>query len=204
MKSRSLWRATYSRPKVGLPMTRLLAAAHSAPRILAALAALALAGSGGGASAYEYPGGMGGGYIYLKVNRRLTLGGTITANATTVRNRAGTGAGGGILIDAHKFVVEPGAALSAKGGDQTWSGYGTGAGGIIAVWTGHAYTGARNRRSARELVVPAGADGRRLGRRGPRRNGRRTRLREVPRARLRLLPHCPLTSTSHTRPIRNR
>ena len=43
MKSRSLWRATYSRPKVGLPMTRLLAAAHSAPRILAALAALAVA-----------------------------------------------------------------------------------------------------------------------------------------------------------------
>jgi len=43
MKSRSLWRATYSRPKVGLPMTRLLAAAHSAPRILVALAALAAA-----------------------------------------------------------------------------------------------------------------------------------------------------------------
>ena len=62
----------------------------------------ALAGSGGGSSPYEYPGSMGGGYIYLKVNRKLTLGGTITANATTVKNRGGTGAGGGILIRSSK------------------------------------------------------------------------------------------------------
>ena len=99
---------------------------------------------------------MGGGYIYLKANRKMTLGGTITANATTVRNRGGTGAGGGILIDAHRFAVEPGAALSAKGGDQTWSGYGTGAGGIIAVWTGRAYAGVSDLRRAKDLGVPAG------------------------------------------------
>lgn len=116
----------------------------------------ALAGSGGGASNFEYPGSMGGGYIYLKANRKLTLGGTITANATTVRNRGGTGAGGGILIDAHRFTVEPGAVLSAKGGDQSWSGYGTGAGGIIAVWTGRAYAGTQDLRKAKDLGVPAG------------------------------------------------
>ena len=99
---------------------------------------------------------MGGGYIYLKVNRKLTLGGTITANATTVHNRAGTGAGGGILIDAQKFVVEPGAVLSAKGGGQTWKGIGSGAGGIIAVWTGRAYETGMDVRRAKELGVPAG------------------------------------------------
>ena len=116
----------------------------------------ALAGSGGGASNFEYPGSMGGGYIYLKANRKLTLGGTITANATTARNRAGSGSGGGILIDARKFAVEPGAVLSAKGGDNTYSSCTSGAGGIIAVWTGRAYAGEHDKRSARELDVPEG------------------------------------------------
>lgn len=102
---------------------------------------------------------MGGGYLYLKVNRTLRLEGTITANAGAAACRAGTGAGGGILIDARRLVVRPGASLSAKGGDQSgmWSSYGSGAGGIIAVWTGRPYAGSdSDLRLAQEQAIPAG------------------------------------------------
>lgn len=118
----------------------------------------ALPGSGGGASNFEHPGGMGGGYLYLKVNRTLRLEGAITANAGSATCRAGTGAGGGILIDAHRLVVQPGASLSARGGDNAYNGgYGSGAGGIIAVWTGRAFTGSdSDLRLAQEQAVPAG------------------------------------------------
>lgn len=93
------------------------------------------AGSGGGGELS----GSGGGAIWVEASGRMTVDGTLTANASSGLTYGGGGAGGSIRLACERFAGGPGAVLSATGGNagqQTAASGGGGGGGRIAVWYG--------------------------------------------------------------------
>ena len=96
---------------------------------------------GSGAGCYSEAGGVGGnggGLIWIQASNSVVMNGTLTANGKNSNYQAaGSGSGGGILIDCASFSGGSLAVLRAKGGDSpgissAWGG--GGGGGRIAVW----------------------------------------------------------------------
>jgi hypothetical protein len=89
-------------------------------------------GSGGGASGSAAPGGDGGGLVKLTAGT-LSLSGSILANGGV--GSTGCGSGGGILLNAG--TLSGSGTISASGGSApTYTSYGSGGGGRIAVYYG--------------------------------------------------------------------
>jgi hypothetical protein len=100
-----------------------------------------LPGSGGGAHllGVNSRGGSGGGFIWINVQDKALIDGSLTANGQKgIRN--GGGSGGAIHLHCRDFSGGLSGILSAKGGDTYDTTYnGGGGGGRIAIWSGQPY-----------------------------------------------------------------
>ena len=95
-------------------------------------------GSGGGwGNSYNSPGAAGGGVVWMTVDDRVTVNGTMSANGGSIRNwqyYPGAGSGGGLFLTCKRFEGGASGLMRANGGnDDSQSAGAAGGGGRIAV-----------------------------------------------------------------------
>ncbi len=97
-----------------------------------------LPGSGGGCTYYpDWPGGCGGGAVYIDASGTITVNGTIEASGSPQSDVGGRwsnggGSGGAIYLHGRTLIGTKGTVL-ANGGYGGWKGVAEGGGGRIAV-----------------------------------------------------------------------
>ena len=84
-------------------------------------------------------GTQGAGAIRIHAGRRISLAGSLLADCADVRagGNIGSASGGGVFLTCSAFSAEPGASISAHGGNISGNGtHGSGGGGRVAVVAG--------------------------------------------------------------------